>query len=54
MIRQFAWIDVMFLIAALRWTLALSAVAFLGGALIGAVVAVLRFNRLAPDAAPQE
>jgi polar amino acid transport system permease protein len=48
MIRQFAWIDVMFLVAALRWTLALSVVAFAGGALIGAIVAVLRFSRLAP------
>ena len=48
MIRQFAWIDVLFLVAALRWTLALTGVAFLGGAVVGAIVALLRFSRLAP------
>jgi polar amino acid transport system permease protein len=48
MIRQFAWIDVLFLVAAVRWTLALTGVAFLGGAVVGAIVALLRFSRLAP------
>ena len=48
MIRQFAWIDVLFLVAAVRWTLALTGVAFFGGAVIGAIVALLRFSRVAP------
>jgi polar amino acid transport system permease protein len=48
MIRQFAWIDVLFLVAAVRWTLALTAVAFLGGAVVGAIVALLRFSGVGP------
>ena len=46
MIREFAWIDVLYLIAAMRWTLVLTAVALLGGGLLGAVVALLRSPRL--------
>ena len=48
MIRQFAWIDVLFLVAAVRWTLALTGVAFFGGAVVGAIVALMRFSRVAP------
>jgi polar amino acid transport system permease protein len=48
MIRPFAWIDVLFLVAALRWTLALTAAACVGGGLVGAIVALLRFSRLVP------
>jgi polar amino acid transport system permease protein len=48
MIRQFGWIDVFYLVAALRWTLALAAVAFVGGALVGALVALLRVAKRAP------
>lgn len=48
MIRQFAWIDVFYLVVALRWTLGLTAAAFLGGAAIGAVVAVMRASRAPP------
>jgi polar amino acid transport system permease protein len=48
MIRQFAWIDVLYLVAALRWTLALTAVAFLGGAGVAVIVALMRFSRVAP------
>jgi polar amino acid transport system permease protein len=48
MIRQFAWIDVLFLVAAVRWTLALTGVAFLGGGAVGAIVALLRFSGVAP------
>ena len=48
MIRQFAWIDVLFLVAALRWTLALTGVAFLGGAVVGAIVALLRCSGIVP------
>jgi polar amino acid transport system permease protein len=46
MIRQFAWIDVFYLVAALRWTVALTGVAFLGGAAVGAIVALMRFSRV--------
>ncbi|MFM9846983.1 MAG: amino acid ABC transporter permease [Hyphomicrobiaceae bacterium] len=48
MIREYAWIDVFYLVAAVRWTLALATVAFLGGSGVGAVVALLRFSRWAP------
>jgi polar amino acid transport system permease protein len=48
MIRQFAWIDVLYLVAALRWTVALTGVSFLGGAVVGAIVALMRFSRVAP------
>jgi polar amino acid transport system permease protein len=48
MIRQFGWIDVFYLVAALRWTLALAALAFAGGALLGLVVALARVVRFAP------
>ena len=48
MIRQFGWIDLFYLVAAMRWTLALTVMAFAGGAFIGMVVAVLRVARFAP------
>lgn len=48
MIRQFAWIDVFYLVASVRWTVGLTAAAFLGGAVIGAVVAVMRASRVVP------
>jgi polar amino acid transport system permease protein len=44
MIRQFALIDLYFLAAALRWTVALTLAAFAGGALIGLVIAVMRVS----------
>lgn len=44
MIRQFGAIDLMFLLAAVRWTLVLTAAAFTGGALIGLVVAIMRVS----------
>ena len=34
MIREFATIDVLYLISAARWTIALAAIAFVGGGLI--------------------
>jgi polar amino acid transport system permease protein len=46
MIRQFAWIDVFYLVAALRWTVALTGVAFLGGAAVGAIIALMRFSQV--------
>jgi polar amino acid transport system permease protein len=48
MIRQFGWIDIVYLVAALRWTLLLTVAAFTGGAAVGIAVALLRFSRLAP------
>jgi polar amino acid transport system permease protein len=40
--RTFGWSDFMFILDAARWTLALSAIAFLGGAILGLVVALMR------------
>lgn len=48
MIRDLAFIDVLYLIAAMRWTLALTAIAFLGGGLVGIIVALLRISRWPP------
>ncbi len=48
MIRQFGWIDLFYLVAAMRWTLALTAMAFVGSAVIGMIVAMLRVTRFAP------
>lgn len=42
MIREFSSADVMFIVMAARWTLILSAVAFLGGAIGGLAVALAR------------
>ena len=48
MIREFGLIDVMYLIAAARWTLALTATAFIGASLIGIVIAIARILPFAP------
>jgi len=48
MIRHFAWIDLFYLVAALRWTLALTGVAFVGGTCVGALIALMRFSYLGP------
>ena len=48
MIRHFAWIDVLYLIAAMRWTLALTGAALLGGATVGAIIALMRASGLVP------
>ena len=48
MIREFGWIDVLYLVLAMRWTLALTVTAFVGGGLIGLVIAVLRVSRVWP------
>jgi polar amino acid transport system permease protein len=48
MIRELSFIDVLYLIAATRWTLALTAIAFLGGGLVGLMIAILRVSGLAP------
>jgi len=48
MIRDFGTIDVLYLIAAARWTLLLTLVAFVGGAVMGLLLAVLRVSPIAP------
>jgi len=48
MIRTFSFLDVVFIVSALRFTLALAGIAFCGGALLGAMVLVLRVLPLAP------
>ena len=48
MIREFSFNDVLYLVAAMRWTLALTAIAFLGGGLVGLAIALLRVSPLAP------
>jgi len=44
MIRELSFIDVLYLIAAMRWTLALTAVAFVGGGVVGLAIALLRVS----------
>lgn len=44
MIRPFGWNEFLFILTAVQWTLALSAVAFAGGALGGLVVALARVS----------
>lgn len=44
MIRQFGAIDLLFLIAAVRWTVALTLAAFVGGGIIGLIVAIMRVS----------
>ena len=48
MIREFTLTDVLYLIAAMRWTLALTAIAFLGGGIVGLAIALFRVSALAP------
>jgi polar amino acid transport system permease protein len=48
MSRDFATPELIFLIKSLRWTLLLSFVAFTGGGLVGAVIAIARIVPLAP------
>jgi polar amino acid transport system permease protein len=42
MIRELGLIDLVYLLGAARWTLALAVVAFIGGGLVGLMIAVLR------------
>jgi polar amino acid transport system permease protein len=46
MIREFGAIDVLFLVAAVRWTVLLTLAAFVGGALIGLLIAVMRVSNV--------
>lgn len=48
MIRDFGTIDILYLIAAARWTVLLTLVAFVGGSLMGLILAFLRVSPLSP------
>ena len=48
MIREFGLIDVLYLLSAARWTVALAAVAFAGGGLVGLLAALMRVAPIAP------
>ncbi|WP_196240288.1 ABC transporter permease subunit [Alsobacter soli] len=48
MIRTFSYVDVMYLVAAARWTLALTSTAFVGSALLGFLFAIARISPIAP------
>lgn len=48
MIRELGWLDVFYLVAALRWTLALTALAFVGGGIVGFTITILRVSPLRP------
>jgi polar amino acid transport system permease protein len=49
MIRQFGWDEFLLILMAVRWTIALAAIAFVGGGIGGLIVALLRtsHNRIA-------
>ena len=46
--RQLTWGDLLFLPSAARWTVLLSAVAFIGGGLIGIAIALMRVSDIRP------
>lgn len=48
MIREFGAVEFVYLLAAMRWTLGLSLVAFVGGGLVGLLIALLRVAPVAP------
>jgi polar amino acid transport system permease protein len=48
MIRDFALVDVGFLLLAARWTILLAAIAFIGGGLLGLLLTVMRVQPFAP------
>jgi polar amino acid transport system permease protein len=47
-LRNFAFVDVVALLQATRWTLLLSFMALVGGGVAGAIITLLRVSRLAP------
>jgi len=47
-IREFGTVEFVYLLSAMRWTLGLSLVAFVGGGLVGLVIALLRVAPVAP------
>ena len=48
MIREFELVDIYYLLLAARWTLALTGIAFIGGGLVGLIIAFCRVSPLWP------
>jgi polar amino acid transport system permease protein len=48
MMRQFSANDVVYLIESVRWTLFLSAIAFIGGGIVGGIMTLLRISPVRP------
>lgn len=48
MFQSFSWFDVLFLLKAAGWTVLLTVTAFVGGSLLGGIIAVMRVSSLAP------
>ena len=48
MIREFGPVELMYLLSAMRWTLGLSLLAFVGGGVVGLFIALLRVAPFAP------
>jgi polar amino acid transport system permease protein len=46
--RQFGWNELLFILLALRWTLLLSLVAFVGGLVGGMLIALMKISTVAP------
>lgn len=47
MIREFGVIDLVYLVAAIRWTLLLTLAAFAGGSVVGLIIAIMRVSNFA-------
>jgi len=47
MIREFGVIDLIYLVAAIRWTLLLTLAAFAGGSVVGLIIAIMRVSNFA-------
>ena len=48
MLREFGINDVLYLLESVRWTLFLSAIAFVGGGIVGGLVTLARLSRIGP------
>ena len=48
MMRQFSFNDVVYLVESVRWTLFLSAIAFVGGGIVGGIMTLLRISPARP------
>ena len=47
MITSFGWPEALFLVGSVRWTILLTLIAFLGGGILGGVIALLRLAQSA-------
>lgn len=48
MMTSFSWPEALFLVGSVRWTILLTLIAFFGGGVLGAIVAILRLSKTAP------